>query len=247
MSKSDPPDPSGPAWRRSHTAGSGNCVEVAFGVDSVLIRHSSDPNEPTLTLSRPEWNRFLQGVNYSRSVAEGDLASSNRTAPLRTRDLVAAASAQLAARLGARLAGRKRINLREAWLADLAHASEIGNLTVSIALRMTIGYLICAVRLRAKDLRDLRAVGWRALRYVVTSHFRTHIVIFLILGVWIGKIFIDQGVDGVTSDLGNFGLLWTGLGVGANRLRARLPDSKDLKGPSSSESDNGRFPDSHAA
>ena len=49
-------------WRKSMLSEAGNCVEVAFRGESVLIRHSQDPSGPVLSFSRPEWRAFLAGA-----------------------------------------------------------------------------------------------------------------------------------------------------------------------------------------
>ena len=49
-------------WRKSQWSEAGNCVEVAFGDESVLIRHSQNPSGPVLAFSRSEWTAFLQGA-----------------------------------------------------------------------------------------------------------------------------------------------------------------------------------------
>ena len=49
-------------WRKSKASEAGNCVEVAFGGESVLIRHSQNPSGPVLSFSHLEWTAFLQGA-----------------------------------------------------------------------------------------------------------------------------------------------------------------------------------------
>ena len=49
-------------WRRSTASGGGNCVEVSFTGESVLMRHSRNPHGPVLTFSRSEWEAFLIGA-----------------------------------------------------------------------------------------------------------------------------------------------------------------------------------------
>jgi hypothetical protein len=49
-------------WCKSKASGTGDCVEVAFGGESVLIRHSQNPSGPVLSFSHPEWTAFLQGA-----------------------------------------------------------------------------------------------------------------------------------------------------------------------------------------
>jgi predicted secreted Zn-dependent protease len=48
-------------WRKSLMSGSGNCVEVAFVGQSVLVRHSQDRGA-TLSFTLSEWDAFLAGV-----------------------------------------------------------------------------------------------------------------------------------------------------------------------------------------
>ncbi len=49
-------------WRKSKASDAGNCVEVALGGESVLIRHSRNPSGLVLSFSRSEWIAFLRGV-----------------------------------------------------------------------------------------------------------------------------------------------------------------------------------------
>ena len=49
-------------WRKSTASGTGNCVEVSFAGESVLMRHSRSPHGPVLSFSHPEWEAFLTGV-----------------------------------------------------------------------------------------------------------------------------------------------------------------------------------------
>jgi hypothetical protein len=50
-------------WRKSRASGSGNCVEVAFADESVLVRSSRHSLGPVLCFSRQEWVAFLEGVS----------------------------------------------------------------------------------------------------------------------------------------------------------------------------------------
>jgi hypothetical protein len=50
-------------WRKSTASVSGNCVEVAFADESVLVRNSRDPLGSVLCFSPQEWAAFLQGVS----------------------------------------------------------------------------------------------------------------------------------------------------------------------------------------
>lgn len=50
-------------WRKSKQSNSqGECVEVRFAGDAVLVRHSLAPSGPVLAFSRAEWNAFLAGA-----------------------------------------------------------------------------------------------------------------------------------------------------------------------------------------
>lgn len=73
VAKSDPADR---AWWRSTASESGACVEVAFGEQSVLVRHSASPTGPILAFTPAEWAAFLTGVrngefDAGRSQASG--------------------------------------------------------------------------------------------------------------------------------------------------------------------------------
>jgi hypothetical protein len=63
-----------PLWSKSTFSESGNCVEVAFVAEAVLVRQSRDPSGPTLTFTKGEWAAFLAGVHND----EFDPASSGR-------------------------------------------------------------------------------------------------------------------------------------------------------------------------
>jgi hypothetical protein len=51
-------------WRKSTASGGGggNCVQVAFIDDSVLVRDSKNPSGPVLSFSHSEWAAFLIGA-----------------------------------------------------------------------------------------------------------------------------------------------------------------------------------------
>lgn len=49
-------------WRKSAASGAGNCVEVAFTNESVLVRDSKDQLGPVLSFSPAEWTAFLIGA-----------------------------------------------------------------------------------------------------------------------------------------------------------------------------------------
>jgi hypothetical protein len=40
----------------------GTCVEAAVTPDGTAVRHSKDPNGPTVIFNPDEWNAFLKGV-----------------------------------------------------------------------------------------------------------------------------------------------------------------------------------------
>ena len=60
------------SWRKSTASTSGNCAEVAFDGESVLMRHSQDPSGPVLTFSLAEWAAFLTGVRRDEFDASAD-------------------------------------------------------------------------------------------------------------------------------------------------------------------------------
>jgi hypothetical protein len=51
-----------PTWYASKRCDTGQCVEIGTVGDSILIRSSTDPTEPHVTLSRREWDVFVAGV-----------------------------------------------------------------------------------------------------------------------------------------------------------------------------------------
>jgi Domain of unknown function (DUF397) len=53
----------GIVWRKSTASVTGDCVEVAFVGESVLLRHSRESSGRVLTFSLPEWTAFLTGVH----------------------------------------------------------------------------------------------------------------------------------------------------------------------------------------
>jgi Domain of unknown function (DUF397) len=52
------------AWRKSSasTGNNGDCVEVAFAEDGVLVRHSRNPSGPMLLFTPSEWRAFVTGA-----------------------------------------------------------------------------------------------------------------------------------------------------------------------------------------
>jgi hypothetical protein len=56
--------PAETVWRKSlASTPSGDCVEVAFTDESVLVRNSQDPHGPRLSFSYSEWTAFVTGIN----------------------------------------------------------------------------------------------------------------------------------------------------------------------------------------
>jgi predicted secreted Zn-dependent protease len=68
-------------WRKSTTSGTGNCVEVAFVAELVLVRSSQKPSEPVLSFSRQEWASFLEGVSNGEFALPEPPATSSATRP----------------------------------------------------------------------------------------------------------------------------------------------------------------------
>jgi hypothetical protein len=50
-------------WRKStHSAGTGDCIEVASLAEGVVIRDSKDPAGSKLTLTPKAWQNLMHGV-----------------------------------------------------------------------------------------------------------------------------------------------------------------------------------------
>jgi hypothetical protein len=49
-------------WRKSSFSQNGDCVEIAFKDEEVLIRDSKRPGESVLVFTYSEWSAFLAGV-----------------------------------------------------------------------------------------------------------------------------------------------------------------------------------------
>jgi hypothetical protein len=51
------------AWlKSSYSNPNNNCVEVAVGLDVIMLRDSKNSGGPTLALDRRQWARFLSSV-----------------------------------------------------------------------------------------------------------------------------------------------------------------------------------------
>jgi Domain of unknown function (DUF397) len=49
-------------WRVAERCDGGQCVEIGFGHQAVMIRDSADRDGPRITLSQEKWREFLAGV-----------------------------------------------------------------------------------------------------------------------------------------------------------------------------------------
>lgn len=60
-------------WIKSVVSGSqgGNCVEVAFANDEVLVRDSKNPAGPVLRFNSAEWAAFVAGARDGEFDAPG--------------------------------------------------------------------------------------------------------------------------------------------------------------------------------
>lgn len=50
-------------WRKSSFSQNGDCVEIAFKDEKVLVRDSKQPDESFLIFTSSEWSAFLAGVS----------------------------------------------------------------------------------------------------------------------------------------------------------------------------------------
>lgn len=51
-------------WHKSSASGpNGDCVEVAFADEGVLVRHSRNPSGPVLSFTHSEWRAFVAGAH----------------------------------------------------------------------------------------------------------------------------------------------------------------------------------------
>jgi hypothetical protein len=51
-----------PVWRTSSYTANGNCVEVAFFAERILVRNSRAEQGPALVFTQAEWKAFLNGA-----------------------------------------------------------------------------------------------------------------------------------------------------------------------------------------
>ena len=56
----------GIVWRKSTASGGGNCVEVAFVDESVLVRQSRDPLGSVLSFTHADWMGFLNSTRNGK-------------------------------------------------------------------------------------------------------------------------------------------------------------------------------------
>jgi hypothetical protein len=56
------PDSHALSWRKSSASASGDCVEVAFSSDLILVRDSKRAYSHMLTFTPPRWQAFLSGI-----------------------------------------------------------------------------------------------------------------------------------------------------------------------------------------
>ncbi|WP_306213168.1 DUF397 domain-containing protein [Actinoplanes sp. RD1] len=54
------------AWRTSSRSSSGNCVQIAVGSATVLIRDSKDPSGPVLEVGLDAFRQFIAFVKAGR-------------------------------------------------------------------------------------------------------------------------------------------------------------------------------------
>lgn len=61
-------DPNAVAWRKSSHSGNtgGNCVEAAMSGQARLARDSKHPDGPVLSISRTDWEAFLNLIKSGR-------------------------------------------------------------------------------------------------------------------------------------------------------------------------------------
>jgi len=61
-----------PVWRKSrYSAVSGDCVEVSFQADQVLIRDSKDPSGGVLSVSCLGWKGFIEAIKADEIMPSG--------------------------------------------------------------------------------------------------------------------------------------------------------------------------------
>ena len=56
-----------PTWRKStRCAGNGACIETARTPGAVLVRDSTDPDGPRITLTAREWRGLLDAIKETK-------------------------------------------------------------------------------------------------------------------------------------------------------------------------------------
>ena len=120
-----------------------------------------------------------------------------------------------------RMVVKRHPHLREAWLGDLRRdADDRPPLTTWRALRVALGYLCGAVRIRIQDTVMARS-AYRAANYILSSRPRTRAVINVVLGIVMIRVYADQGFDGWLADVVSFSIAWTALDRFAEWLRTK--------------------------
>jgi hypothetical protein len=77
-------------WHKSSASGhNGNCVEVAFVDDSILVRNSRHPLGCVLSFTHTEWKAFLAGVNNGRFMPDRPAPAPPTFEPGRVREQTA--------------------------------------------------------------------------------------------------------------------------------------------------------------
>jgi hypothetical protein len=65
-------DSAGSNWRKSTASGSGNCVEVAFGEQTVRVRDSKNIDGKVLEFSNKEWATFVADLRLGTFATPGN-------------------------------------------------------------------------------------------------------------------------------------------------------------------------------
>ncbi|MEU9218845.1 hypothetical protein AB0D47_20115 [Streptomyces sp. NPDC048376] len=101
--------------------------------------------------------------------------------------------------LAACIAGRRRSHLREEWTAILAGDPENGReLSVVVQLRMALGFLLAALRMR---VHDLASPLWVPVDWLLSVESRSNTVIALLVGGQAVYIAGDGGLGALFSEI----------------------------------------------